>query len=798
MRSHRTWRRAWLLGVVLVAAMAAAGTAYSVRLNGFSWTVIGWNNLGMHCMDPDFSVFSLLPPYNTIQAQVIDAQGNLVTSGSGITVSYEAVADTRGSTNKSSIGKTNFWQYVNDLFGVSLAVDTGLAGSAMPGAANTAQPMNFDSSYNWFIATGIPITPIDDQGRSNPYPMMRIKAKDAQGAVLASTDIVLPVSVEMNCRACHTSNSVAAAMPPGGWVNDPDPERDSRLNVLKRHDASKNGAVYGPMLAAKGYNAGGLYGTVVTDHKAVLCAACHASEALGAGGVAGVKPLTQAVHSRHASVTNPANGLPLDASGNRTACYQCHPGSTTKCLRGAMGKAVGADGTLAMQCQSCHGNMAQVGSPDRRGWIDEPQCQSCHTGNAVSNSGAIRNTSAFDPSTGAWRSAVNSLFAVNPGTLYRFSSGHGGLQCAACHNSTHAEVPSLEANDNVQSQLVQGHSGVLVECSACHTTTPSTVSGGPHGMHPVGTSWVSRHGEAAGDGLTGQCRACHGSNFRGTVLSRSKTSRTLNAGDFGTKTFWAGYTVGCYNCHNGPNGEGRGPSNAPSVANASLVSGGSPAAVGLKASGGNGSALVLRIVSQPQHGTVGLSGTTATYFPDSSFAGSDSFTFAASDGTLDSNLGTVTVGSSGGGGGGSNNPVFRPDLAIRYPSGVFVGTGIFNTSAARQTVSQTSPRGRSVMRVFLIRIQNSGTAADAITLHGTGRSANFAARYTSGGVDVTAGIVAGSYALALAAGGSKTLRLEVRASARLRTGSRRTFTISARSQSDGTKRDAVRGQVTVR
>jgi len=44
-----------------------------------SWTIMGWNNLGMHCMDADYSVFSLLPPYNTIQAQVIDPQGVLVT-----------------------------------------------------------------------------------------------------------------------------------------------------------------------------------------------------------------------------------------------------------------------------------------------------------------------------------------------------------------------------------------------------------------------------------------------------------------------------------------------------------------------------------------------------------------------------------------------------------------------------------------------------------------------------------------------------------------------------------------------
>ncbi len=32
----------------------------------------------MHCMDSDYSVFSILPPYNTIQAHLINASGQLV------------------------------------------------------------------------------------------------------------------------------------------------------------------------------------------------------------------------------------------------------------------------------------------------------------------------------------------------------------------------------------------------------------------------------------------------------------------------------------------------------------------------------------------------------------------------------------------------------------------------------------------------------------------------------------------------------------------------------------------------
>ncbi len=179
--------------------------------------LIGWNNLGMHCMDDDYSVFSILPPYNTIDAQFINSSGDLVTSDSGITVTYEAVADPDGSINRSSIGKSNFWTYSEAYFGVALAPDAGLASKNMPGPNNEPQFLDFDGLMNWFQAEGIPITPNDDNGHTNPYPMMRLTAKSGAGTVLATTDIVLPVSGEMDCRACHGSGSTPAAEPAAGF-----------------------------------------------------------------------------------------------------------------------------------------------------------------------------------------------------------------------------------------------------------------------------------------------------------------------------------------------------------------------------------------------------------------------------------------------------------------------------------------------------------------------------------------------------------------------------------------------------
>lgn len=519
--------------LVIAAAFAAA----LFHVPAAEHQLLGWNNLGMHCMDSDYSVFSVLPPYNTIEAQLI-AHGVLVTNGVGYTISYEAVADPDGSINKTAVGKGNFAQFDLLLYGADLPPEMGLAGWAMPGTNNTSQTMLFEQTNspapgvaaraNWFRAEGIPITPWDDAGQRNPYPMMRLIARNASGAPLATNDIVLPVSDEMDCRVCHASGTQTAAKPNAGWVWSDNPERDYRLNILRLHDEAnfaQHTDLYVAALAARGFNSLGLYRGVVADGKPVLCAACHASEALGAGSYSNIPPLTASVHAKHAEVIDPELHITLDSSAHRASCYRCHPGSTTQCLRGVMGSATAGDGSPAIQCQSCHGSVSQVGSPHRVGWFMEPNCQSCHTGTATSNNGQIRYTSAFADTNGTIRIAVNQTYATKPNTpaaglsLYRFSSGHGGLQCSACHGSTHAEFPATHRNDNLRNERIQGHAGVMVECTACHvnmSASAANAAGGPHGLHPLGQTWVNNHPDLVEDGpLTrAQCRACHGADSR--------------------------------------------------------------------------------------------------------------------------------------------------------------------------------------------------------------------------------------------------------------------------------------------
>jgi hypothetical protein len=137
-------------------------------------------------------------------------------------------------------------------------------------------------------------------------------------------------------------------------------------------------------------------------------------------------------------------------------------------------------------------------------------------------------------------------------SLFRFSKGHGGLQCEACHGATHAIYPSAETGDNFQSEALQGHDGTIAECTVCHTQVPDTTNGGPHGLHTVGRTWVSRHPNVAESNRT-QCAACHGATYRGGVLSETSMARTFQT-EHGTITFAADHMVSCYDCHNGPNG----------------------------------------------------------------------------------------------------------------------------------------------------------------------------------------------------------------------------------------------------
>jgi len=66
-------------------------------------------------------------------------------------------------------------------------------------------------------------------------------------------------------------------------------------------------------------------------------------------------------------------------------------------------------------------------------------------------------------------------------------------------------------------------------------------------------------------------------------------------------------------------------------------------AITLSATDVDGDNLTYSIVAAPDSGSVSLSGSTATYTPNANYNGTDSFTYKANDGTVDSGVGTVNI-----------------------------------------------------------------------------------------------------------------------------------------------------------
>ena len=369
--------------------------------NGY--VLLGWNDLGMHCYNRSFQDLAVLPPYNTLYAQVIKRGDppQIVTQGIRVQYSFP--------DNTSSVTKSDFWTYTPKLFGANLPDNVGLKGKGLAGV--------MDPQTDHFIAEGIPLTEYSDSAPTvrDPYQKAQLVAKDSAGTVLATLTVVAPVSTEMHCDTCHGTGS---GREPGGHL------ASTELNILAYHDSEEN--------------------TSLSNSRPVLCANCHASNALGLSGNPSLPSLSNAMHSRH------AGEVPDTVDG----CYSCHPGPTTKCLRDVMSQTVTStlDPTRKMNCIDCHGGMRQV-ARNPNPWLNEPRCDDCHTATA---------TQSF----------------TQDNALYRWSKGHGGIYCEACHDSTHAIAPSREPNDAIKFVQLQGHGGPIDTCTVCHVTQPTGL--GPH------------------------------------------------------------------------------------------------------------------------------------------------------------------------------------------------------------------------------------------------------------------------------------------------------------------------------
>ncbi len=400
------------------------------------YTLLAWNDLGMHCLNPTYDTMVILPPYNTVWAQLIrrGSSPQLVTSG--VTLEYAMV------NNSSSVNKTytlfgsdygQFWTNVLALFGVNPADNVGLTGASLSGTM-----VGVGTHYE---VVGIPLTPVNDSNVWNPYQVVEIIARDLAGNELARTRATVPTSDEINCNKCHA---------PGGTLTA------TFNDILGKHDNTE--------------------GTNLSGSTPVLCASCHGSPALGTvgPGSAGIY-LSEAIHGFHA---------------NRSfSCYDCHPGVTTKCNRSLAHTAVDGNCTVS----ACHGPMQTVADSitlnGRVPWVNEPKCVTCHVGVAEVDTGTILYRNATGHNGVYCAGCHGSPHAMVPSR--EASDNYQAIQyqgkalsiasCAVCHASSRGEGST---------EFLQEHGGTgnLSACGVCHTSIRFANTG----LWPHAFQWRTR------------------------------------------------------------------------------------------------------------------------------------------------------------------------------------------------------------------------------------------------------------------------------------------------------------------
>jgi hypothetical protein len=407
-------------------------------LENDDYVLLAWNDLGMHCISDSDPWFILLPPANTLEAQVIKRGEKPEVVNEGIELRYHVQ---KGFEN--SADHVEFWDYAESYFGVKLEKNVGLAGNGLSGK------FKWDEDRNGYIAEMIPVTPYKDDGSFNPYPQFYIEAVEKEtGKVLMKTKAVAPVSTEMGCRNCHG----------GGWrVNNVSGVADeTAINIIKTHDRINGTNLYES--AAQG--------------KPILCQSCHADPALGAPGKPGHNNFSTAMHGWHANYMYVEGGK---------SCVMCHPASSegnTRCNRGVHPQK-------GLNCTNCHGTLsdhatgllnAQITNPSskrlvknlettipevkaRIPWVQEPDCLGCHR--------TFHQPEEKASSVGKWNEAFSQL--------YRIRTDNAGVRCIACHNSAHSEYPARNAFgknwDNTQPMQYMGTQlpiGSEYNCEVCH------------------------------------------------------------------------------------------------------------------------------------------------------------------------------------------------------------------------------------------------------------------------------------------------------------------------------------------
>ena len=418
------------------------------------YVLLAWNSTGMHSFSDSSPYWSLMPPGNTIYAQLVKRGDSPEIVTAGVDISYAPEPDFEHPEQQ-----IQFWDFAPQLLGLDLIPGIGTAGKRVSGT------MSLDQDRRAFLARDIPLVPYPAEGDYNPYPLLTITARDqASGQILATTRMVAPTATEMGCKNCHG----------GGWkVNGiAGITATTSLDILATHDKNS-----GTDLVKRAQNG-----------EPMLCQSCHADPLLGTQGKPGLLNFSAAIHGWHANFLTDREGP--------TACSSCHPSRAdgpTRFFR--------SHHSQFMDCTNCHGTMedhaisllkqeqtagktsanrllanlsprnaASVAAiKPRTPWVNLPDCLNCHEDFQMGMTVDAFNT---------WTAASTDLYRNRRDQM-------DAMMCEACHSSPHAVYPATfnvlgSSRDSIQPLQYQGNDRPIGnDCTVCHTVQPEF-----EGHHP--------------------------------------------------------------------------------------------------------------------------------------------------------------------------------------------------------------------------------------------------------------------------------------------------------------------------
>jgi len=418
------------------------------------YVLLAWNSQGMHCISDSDPYWMLLPPANSLFAQLVKRGDSPEIITEGVELTYQVEKGFEYPERQ-----VRFWEFADRLLGEKLQPGAGIDGLKVSGT------MKLEEEERTFAAPFIPVVPYPEDGSYNPYPIFTITATSTEtGAVLAVTRTVAPTSTEIGCKNCHG----------GGWrVDGVAGFTDATsLSVLAAHDKNS-----GTSLAEKAQ--GG---------EPMLCQTCHADPLLGTKGQPDLLNLPAALHGWHANYLADREGM--------QACIACHPSrpdGPTQCFR--------SHHSEFMDCTSCHGTMEdnalsllkkeqEAGKKSaarlmaglsarnvdslekinpRTPWVNLPDCLNCHEDFQMGSTVDAFNT---------WTAGTEELYRNRRDQME-------AMRCAACHSSPHAVYPATlnkfgSNRDSIQPLQYQGnYRPIGNDCTVCHTVQPEF-----EGHHP--------------------------------------------------------------------------------------------------------------------------------------------------------------------------------------------------------------------------------------------------------------------------------------------------------------------------